>query len=137
MQADLSIVGSDVHRIEGQAKVTGRLEFVDNDGLPAVFNVEDAMQPDAPLIMERLIPARTFADLIELPGGEDVAATTNACFQYKLRRGDVEAGLRQADRVFEHTFTNPASQHGDLEYHCSIARWSASDRLEVWSATQS
>jgi CO/xanthine dehydrogenase Mo-binding subunit len=45
--------------------------------------------------------------------------------------------LRRADRIFEHTFSNPPSQHGDLEYHCSIARWTSSDRLEVWSATQS
>ena len=100
-------------------------------------NVEEALRPDAPLIMERLVPARTFADLIELLGGEDVPATSNANFQYKLRLGDVEAGLRQADRIFEHTFSNPASQHGDLEYHCSVARWVAADRLEVWSATQS
>ncbi len=35
MKADLSVVGTDVHRIEGQAKVTGRPEFVDNVELPA------------------------------------------------------------------------------------------------------
>src|SRR5438093_11219865 len=217
MPADLSIVGSDVHRIEGQAKVTGRLEFVDNvelpgmlhgmilrsqvahgeikridtsrarqvpgvyavltgddllqmnidpytgpafkdqaplaidkvryvgdpiaavaavdrdtaeealelidveiDELPAVFNVEDAMRPDAPLIMERLVPARTFADLIELLGGEDVPATSNACFQYKLRPSDVDYGLPRAERVLEHTFTNPASQPPGLKRPCPI-----------------
>jgi CO/xanthine dehydrogenase Mo-binding subunit len=115
------------------------LELIDVeiDELPAVFDVAEAMKPDAPLISERLIPARTFADLIELLGGEDVPATSNACFHYKLRRGDVDAGLRQADRVFEHTFSNPPTQHADLEYHCSIARWDSSDRLQVWSATQS
>src|SRR5439155_22692643 len=110
---------------------------VEIEELPAVFDVQAALRPDAPLISERLVPAGTFADLIELLGGEDVPATSNACFHYKLRRGDVEAGLRQADRVFEHTFSNPPTQHADLEYHCSIARWDASDRLQVWSATQS
>src|SRR5581483_8045888 len=91
----------------------------------------------APLISERLVPAKTFADLIELLGGEDVPATSNACFQYKLRRGDVDEGLRRSDRVFTHTFSNPATQHADLETHCTIAQWKGADRLQVWSATQS
>src|SRR5207237_1022314 len=29
------------------------------------------------------------------------------------------------------------TQACDMEYHCSIARWDASQHLEVWSATQS
>jgi len=110
---------------------------VEIEELPAVFDVHAAMAPDAPLISERLIPAKTFADLIELLGGDDVPATSNACFQYKLRRGDVEAGLRNADKVFHHTFSNPATQHGDLETHCTVAQWLNSGKLQVWSATQS
>jgi CO/xanthine dehydrogenase Mo-binding subunit len=115
------------------------LELIDVEieELPAVFDVVAALEPGAPLISERLVPAGTFADLIELIGGEDVAATSNACFQYKLRRGDVEQGLRRADRVFTHTFSNPPSQHADLEYHCSVAQWTGGDKLHVWSATQS
>ncbi|MPZ15659.1 MAG: molybdopterin-dependent oxidoreductase [Chloroflexi bacterium] len=110
---------------------------VEVEELPAVFDVQDALRPDAPLVCERLVPAGTFADLIELLGGGDVPATSNACFQYKLRRGDVAEGLRRSDRVFEHTFSNPPTQHSDLEYHCSIAQWEASNRLQVWTATQS
>src|SRR5579871_4680117 len=115
------------------------LELIDVeiDELPAVFDVVEALKADAPLICERLVPAGTFADLLEVIGGDDVAATSNACFHYKLRRGDVEDGLQRADRVFTHTFSNPATQHADLEYHCSIARWSGTDKLEVWSSTQS
>src|SRR6185295_12869899 len=67
-------------------------------------DTDEALAPDAPLIHERLIPARTFADLIEVIGGDDVPATSNACFHYKLRRGDVDDGLQRADRVFTHTF---------------------------------
>src|SRR5581483_8370087 len=85
----------------------------------------------------RLVPASTFADLTELLGDADAPATSNACFHYRLRRGDVDEALRGADRVFKHTFSNPATQHADLEYHCSIAQWQGGDRLRVWSATQS
>jgi CO/xanthine dehydrogenase Mo-binding subunit len=114
-----------------------RLIEVDIEELPGVFSVDEALAPDAPLIHERLIPARTFADLIEVIGGDDVPATSNACFHYKLRRGDLDEGFRESARVFEHTFSNPATQHGDLEFHCSVAQWTGTDRLKIWSATQS
>src|SRR4051794_38678195 len=43
------------------------LELIDVEieELPAVFDVESALAPGAPLICERLVPAKTFADLIE------------------------------------------------------------------------
>jgi CO/xanthine dehydrogenase Mo-binding subunit len=114
-----------------------RLIDVEIEELPAVFSVDDALATEAPLIHERFIPARTFADLIEVIGGDDVPATSNACFHYKLRRGDLDEGFKQSARIFENTFSNPATQHGDLEFHCSIAQWTGTDRLKIWSATQS
>src|SRR5205814_6674273 len=80
---------------------------------------------------------KPFADMSELRGGEDVPATSNACFQYKLRRGDVDGALKSSDRVFHDTYSNPATQHADLETHCTIAHWLSSGKLQVWSATQS
>src|SRR5438309_3601814 len=44
---------------------------VEIDELPAVFDVQEALKSGAPLISERLVPAGTFADLIELLGGGD------------------------------------------------------------------
>ncbi len=110
---------------------------VDIEELPAVFDQVEAMQPGAPVVSERLTPAGTFVDLKELLGEQEAEATSNVCFHFRLRRGDMEDGFRRSDRIFEDTFSNPPTQHADLEYHCSIARWSAPDRLEVWSATQS
>ncbi|HEX3247705.1 MAG TPA: xanthine dehydrogenase family protein molybdopterin-binding subunit [Chloroflexota bacterium] len=110
---------------------------VEIEELPAVLNVDEALAPGAPLIHERLIPARTFADLIEVIGGEDVPATSNACFHYKLRRGDLDQGFRQSARIFEHAFSNPATQHADLEFHCSVAQWVGTDYLKIWDTTQS
>jgi CO/xanthine dehydrogenase Mo-binding subunit len=110
---------------------------VEIDELPAVYDAVAAMEPGAPVVSERLTPAGTFVDLKELLGEEEAAATSNVCFHFRLRRGDLEEGFRRSDRVFEHTFSNPPTQHADLEYHCSIARWAGRDRLEVWSTTQS
>src|SRR4051812_16723221 len=35
---DLHVIGTDVRRVEGRAKVTGRLEFVDNVELPGMLH---------------------------------------------------------------------------------------------------
>lgn len=145
-QAPLSIgkvryVGDPIAAVAAVDRATAEaaldLIAVEIDELPAVFDPISAMQPGAPVVSERLTPAGTFADLKELLGEQEAEATSNVCFHFRLRRGDLEEGFRRSDRVFEHTFSNPPSQHADLEYHCSIARWSARDRLEIWSATQS
>src|SRR5581483_8443108 len=49
------------------------LELIDVeiDELPAVYDVVTALEPDAPLVCERLVPASTFADLTELLGDAD------------------------------------------------------------------
>jgi CO/xanthine dehydrogenase Mo-binding subunit len=104
---------------------------VDYEDLPAVFDVLKAAVPGSPLVHEEFRPSRAFADLAHLAG----RAATNICYHYKLRRGDVDAAFRAADRVFEDTFTSPAVQHVPLETHCALA-WIEGDVLVVWSTTQ-
>ncbi|MGH7389382.1 MAG: xanthine dehydrogenase family protein molybdopterin-binding subunit [Candidatus Rokuibacteriota bacterium] len=104
---------------------------VDYDDLPAVFDVLEAAKPGAPLVHEELKPANAFADLAHLAG----RAATNVCYHYKLRRGDVDAAFRAADRVFEDTLTSPPVQHVPLETHACLA-FVEDDVLTVWSTTQ-
>jgi xanthine dehydrogenase YagR molybdenum-binding subunit len=51
------------------------------------------------------------------------------------RRGDIEAGLAQADVRVDQTYTTPAENHNPMEPHATIAVWEA-DRLTLYSATQ-
>lgn len=51
------------------------------------------------------------------------------------KRGDVEAGLAEADITIEHTYKTPVEIHHPLETHASIAKWDG-DRLTVWDSTQ-
>ena len=70
---------------------------VEYEELPAVFDPEEALKPDAPLVHEprpQLQPA--FAGLISKPAGAG-----NVCSLFKLRRGDVDLGFAEADFVFE------------------------------------
>jgi len=105
--------------------------LVDYDDLPAVFDVREAVTPGAPLVHEELKPAMAFADLAHLAG----RAASNVCYHYKLRRGDVDAAFRAADRVFEDTFTTPPVQHVPLETHACLA-FVEDGVLTVWSTTQ-
>lgn len=90
---------------------------VEYEHLPAVFDFDDALAPDAPLIHpEPREGGATFADIIV-----DSSAGANVCNRFKLRKGDIEAGFAEADHIFEDTFTSPAVQHVPLETHCTVA----------------
>jgi CO/xanthine dehydrogenase Mo-binding subunit len=52
------------------------------------------------------------------------------------RRGDSEAGFRDADVVIDRTYTTQAAVHNALEPHGCTARWDG-DHLTLWSSTQS
>lgn len=50
-------------------------------------------------------------------------------------RGDVEAGFKEADLVFEKTYKTVVEIHHTTETHASIAWWKG-DKLTVWDSTQ-
>jgi CO/xanthine dehydrogenase Mo-binding subunit len=84
--------------------------------LPAVFDEVAAMT--SPVIVHDVLkPAGTFADLKHLAG----RSKTNIALDFRLRRGEVEGAFRTADRVFEHTFRSPPTQHATFEPFLSIA----------------
>ena len=85
---------------------------VEYEPLPAVFDPVDAMRDDAP----------------KLHGGDG-----NVYVRKTIRRGDVEAGFRQADRIFEATFRTQMIEHVPLEPHAAVADWDANGRLTVWA----
>ncbi len=104
---------------------------VQYDELPAVFGVDDALAPGAPLVHEEPPKAgQTFADII-LHGHPG----TNVCNQFKLRKGDIERGLAESDEVFEDTFYSPPLQQVPLETHCCVAKIEGG-RLTVWATSQ-
>lgn len=104
---------------------------VDYEELPAVFDEAEALKPGAPLVHDpRPEQQPMFSKIIEdLPGGG------NLCSHFKLRRGDVEEGFRQADFVFEDVFRSPAAQHVPLEPHVTAVHY-AREKLTIWTSTQ-
>src|SRR5438128_11953046 len=74
--------------------------------LPAVLDIQEAIKHDAPLLHEALA---TYA------GVNPAHVQGNICAQSVVAWGDVEVGFRQADYMFEHTFTTSTVHQSYLE----------------------
>jgi xanthine dehydrogenase YagR molybdenum-binding subunit len=92
-----------------------RVIDVTYETLPFVTDFEAAMSPGAPSVRER---------------GNIVDEAKN------YERGDVEAGLRQADVVIDQTFRTASALHSSLEPHGCTAWWNG-ENLILWNSTQS
>src|SRR5215470_831226 len=110
-----------------------RLIEIEYEELAPVLDVHEALKAGAPLVHDAVrIPESGFADLAELKP----VAGTNVCTHFKLLRGNIEKGFAESDRIFEDTFTLPATQHSFLETHACIASVEPGGRITVWATTQ-
>ena len=97
------------------------------DPLPAVTHVLEAIKPDAPILHEQLAT---------YPGENPAHIRGNICAQSMVAWGDVTEGFRQADHVFEHTFTTSTVHQGYLEPMASVAQIEPGGKLTLWTSTQ-
>jgi CO/xanthine dehydrogenase Mo-binding subunit len=109
------------------------LELIDveYEELPAVFDAEDALKPDAPLLYSgprRVIFGRNDVSARSLAG-------TNIVHLFKQRKGNLAHGFRDSDQVFENTYLSPAVNHLALEPHVTVAQV-ADGRITVWTCSQ-
>jgi CO/xanthine dehydrogenase Mo-binding subunit len=111
------------------------LDFIEVEyaELPALVTPEAALEPDAPAIHEKVRRREfiTYPDIVL-----NTEAGKNIFNHYRLRKGDVEAGFRDADFIFEDSFRTPHQQHCSLEPHITVARMDG-DRVTLWSASSS
>lgn len=83
-----------------QAEDAVKLIEVNYEPLPGVYNVEDAVKPDAYKV-----------------GEED----TNIIAHFKSHKGDVEKGFSEADVIVENTYRVPFVDHTYLELESGVA----------------
>jgi len=112
------------------AQEAAGLITADYEELPAVLDEVEAMGSDV-LVHDELRPAATFPDLAHLKG----RTGTNVALDYRLRRGDVEAGFAAADHVFEHTLRSQQVMHTPLEPFVTVADV-ADGRVTLHTASQ-
>ena len=109
---------------------------VEYEPLPAVLDVNQALEPGAPVLHEGQ-GSGVAEDTIQ-PGVEEFAEFPkgNLCYTAHFEAGSVEEGFAAADQIFEDTYSCAPIQHAHLEPHTATAYWEGPQRLVVVSSTQ-
>lgn len=94
---------------------------VDYEVLPAVLSIEDALKPDAPIVNE-------------YHGQNYYRYDSGEC--RKIRFGDVEAGLAEADHVLEEIYTSGPIEHAPTETTGCIVTPESDGRFTCYTNTQ-
>jgi CO/xanthine dehydrogenase Mo-binding subunit/aerobic-type carbon monoxide dehydrogenase small subunit (CoxS/CutS family) len=92
---------------------------VDYEPLPVVTDPVAALATGAPAVHE---------------GGNLVPF--NPLRAIRIRKGDVEAGLREADLILEETYRTPPIEHAAMEPHAMLAAPNANGSLTIWTPNQ-
>lgn len=97
--------------------------------LPFVTDPVEAIRPGSPVLHENPAgytnaPERS----TELPNVQSLGEWSH---------GDVEAGFKQAARIFEHTFRTPLGFHAYIEPHACIVRIGDGGQIEIWASNKS
>ncbi len=98
---------------------------VEYEVLKPVMTVLEAMQPDAPVLHEKL------------PSGATMEQTHPNARRLLLQSGDIEQGFREADVIVEREFTTAMVHQGYIEPHATIVDVKRDGRMTVWTTTQS
>jgi len=116
---EVCFVGDEVAAVsavdEDTAKAALRLIDVEYQELPAIFGIEQAMQPGAP-------PVR--------PWGKNYLDPSLFVW------GDIEKGFKEADYIIENRTTMGNQQHAPLDRNACIASWDGDQQLTIWTSTQ-
>ncbi|MBN1146003.1 MAG: molybdopterin-dependent oxidoreductase [Anaerolineales bacterium] len=97
---------------------------VDYEVLPAVVDMEAAMQAGAPVIHDE-------------PDTEGIYdRERNIVVHIEAEVGDVEKAFSEAEHVFEGEYRTPMQQHAHLEPHVVITYLDEDDRLVIRTSTQ-
>lgn len=87
---------------------------IDYEPLPGVYNPEDALKPGAPVVYEP----------------DNVVST------WKIRKGDLAAGMAVADVIVENTFCVPFIDHAYIEPEAGVAWVDDQDVINIRVCTQ-
>jgi xanthine dehydrogenase molybdenum-binding subunit len=100
---------------------------VEYDILPAVVDVLEATQEDAPLLHEHM-STRSLAGMSPRP--------SNVASHFQHVKGDPERGFSEADVIVERECRTATVHQGYVEPHAATALWNADGTLTVYCTTQ-
>lgn len=123
-------VAAVIARDQKTAIRASKLVEVEYEPLPAVLDPEVAIQEKPTLIHPEL------GNYPHVPWFFP-KADTNIAHWRKIRRGDVDKGFQEADFVLEDTYKVPRYSHCAIEVHGAVGLYDNTNRLTMWTASQS
>jgi CO/xanthine dehydrogenase Mo-binding subunit len=135
---DRLLFARDVVRFEGEvvaavaaqtpelADAACRSIRVDYEALPAVLDAEAALAEGAPLV---------HPDWESYKASASIVRSGNECARMTQVKGDVEAGLAEADLVVAERYAADMTHPVPIEPHAALAEWHG-DRVTIWTSTQ-
>jgi carbon-monoxide dehydrogenase large subunit len=98
---------------------------VEYEPIPSVFDPVEAIKPRAPLVHEEL---HSYA---HMPIVNPVKGT-NICAKFEFNQGNIEEGFKDADYVFEETFSFPSGHHAQIEPFMAVAQADVNGKVTIW-----
>jgi xanthine dehydrogenase molybdenum-binding subunit len=108
---------------------------VDYEVLPPVMTAEEAMRPDAEVLLPELrrMLMASRVDPGQLEGPDE---PSNVAGHIQFERGDLAAGFKAADFTVAREFRTAAVHQGYIEPQNALAVWDARDHLTIYCSTQ-
>jgi CO/xanthine dehydrogenase Mo-binding subunit len=103
-----------------------KLIEVDYEVLPWVIDVDEAMQPGAPILHANMHAAA--------PKGP--ATTSNVAGKLEHTLGNIEAGFAAAEVVVERSFKTKPVHQGYIEPHACLVSVNKDGQVTIWSSSQ-
>jgi CO/xanthine dehydrogenase Mo-binding subunit len=104
-----------------------RLIEVQYEPMTPVFEAEEAMRPDAPLVHENW-------ESYKAPEG--MGRKGNICSQSRIHKGNTEEAFSSADLIVERTYHTGIQHQGHTEPRVAVASVDGQDVLTIWTSTQ-
>jgi len=112
-----------------QAIASQALDLIDvtYEVLPLVIDVEAAMAPGAPILHD---------DLFTTGVDPKPAKPSNVAKVVTFRKGDVEAGFKDADVIVEGRYTTQPVHQGYIEPHACLATYAPDGQISIHASSQ-
>jgi CO/xanthine dehydrogenase Mo-binding subunit len=124
---------------EDTAQAALDLIDVEYEELPAVFDLEEAMQPGAPVIHPDF---NTYAGVTATPGPGPfggllpLQTPSNIYTSRSSDRGDLDKGFAEADVVIENTYYTQRQHQGYLEPQNCAVHIDPEGRINIWAGSK-
>lgn len=113
---------------EAIAEEAVELINVEYEEMPALLDPLEAVKPSATLLHPNVTGYRGLLHSIETP--------SNVFVHMNWKKGDVEAGFRDADIIIENTFTTKPVHQAYIEPHACVVRAQSAGSADIWACSK-